>query len=188
MLAWMLACAPQPGEVEPSGSEDTVRYVRVAVPRHEIAAGAVITADDLEEVELEDYLPETAVRDPARIVGRTATARLLWSEPVREERLGPAPTEPPPEPRDAEPVRRPLADADAAFVMASARALPAGRPIAQDDLYAVRLDRRDLSEGVFLSLEHVVGRTPCEDVLAVEVVRAERLVDPATGRCAGPGG
>jgi len=67
---------------------------------------------------------------------------------------------------------------DKVMVIVSSRVLYQGVTITEDDLYAVEIPPRFLTDGVFLSPEHVVGRLPRERILANEFIRAERLSDP----------
>jgi pilus assembly protein CpaB len=70
---------------------------------------------------------------------------------------------------------------DKVMVIVSSRILYQGVTITEDDLYAVEIPPRFLTDGVFLSPEHVVGRVPRERILSNEFLRAERLSDPESG-------
>jgi len=70
---------------------------------------------------------------------------------------------------------------DTVMVMVAARDLYQGITITEEDLYAIEIPPRFLSEGVFLSPDHVVGRIPRERVLANEFVRSSRLANPESG-------
>lgn len=67
------------------------------------------------------------------------------------------------------------------LVMVASRDLYQGVTITEEDLYAVQIPPRFLPERVFLTPEHVVGRTPRERILANELVRSDRLADPEAG-------
>lgn len=64
---------------------------------------------------------------------------------------------------------------DTVMVIVAAHELEPGSVIEAEDLYAVQIPPRFLPPGVFLSPEHVVGRTPASPIYANELVRAERL-------------
>lgn len=67
------------------------------------------------------------------------------------------------------------------LVMVASRDLYQGVTITEEDLYAVQIPPRFLPEHVFLTPDHVVGRTPRERILANEFVRSDRLADPEAG-------
>lgn len=71
--------------------------------------------------------------------------------------------------------------AERVMVVVAARDLPAGVAITSDDLTTVALEPRFVPERVFLAPADVVGRIPADRVFAGELVRAERLADPAAG-------
>jgi Flp pilus assembly protein CpaB len=176
MFVWLLACS----QTLPPGN------VWVVFPREDLPAGTVISAEDLGRTYLPaDYVPQTAVvRDPALLVGRSTTARLLKHELVREERLGPPVVGATPNPEYGPAVGQlaPSKD-DAVMVIVATRDLVPGTTIAEDDLYAVQIPPKYLAEGVFLSPEHVVTRTPCETIYQNEFIRAARLFDPGSPNC-----
>jgi pilus assembly protein CpaB len=70
---------------------------------------------------------------------------------------------------------------DKVMVIVASRVLYQGVTITEEDLYAVEIPPRFLTDGVFLSPEHVVGRVPRERILSNEFIRAERLSDPESG-------
>ena len=70
---------------------------------------------------------------------------------------------------------------DTVMVMVAARDLYQGIAITDQDLYAVEIPPRHLTEGVFLTPDHLVGRIPRERVLANEFVRSDRLANPESG-------
>jgi Flp pilus assembly protein CpaB len=74
-------------------------------------------------------------------------------------------------------------EADSVLVVAAARELHVGVPIAEDDLYGVRVPAGRLPPGVFLTPGAVVGRVPTARILADELVRGERLA--GEGRLSG---
>jgi Flp pilus assembly protein CpaB len=173
--------------------------VELPVPTRDIAPGQPIELDDLLWLAFpQDYVPEKGVITSAEpIVGRVPTELLLKSEFIRAERLAAAPLGQP-LPADAQPnlsitfsplqqgVKQALRDLsgepqptlDTVMVIVAARDLPMGHLIEEEDLYAVQIEPRYLSEGVFLSPVHVVGRNVCQRIVANEFVRAERLWDP----------
>lgn len=70
---------------------------------------------------------------------------------------------------------------DVVMVIVAARDLSQGVVITEEDLYYMPLPPRYLPEGVFLSVDHVVGRLPRERILENEFIRADRLADPENG-------
>ncbi|MEQ1503463.1 MAG: SAF domain-containing protein [Myxococcota bacterium] len=195
----LLSCAgssrpPTPSEPADAPATTTTPQAQsgtYTAPIRAIPTGTVLTPADLIEVTIpRDYLLDDTLA-PVAVVGRTATARLLPFEQIRSERLGPVVPA-------GEPVTLAMSSggptlaqrgsaesrsADTVMVITAALNLELGRTIVEEDLYAVQIDPARLPDGVFLSPEHVVGRTTCEPIYANEFVRGERLADTPGGPC-----
>jgi pilus assembly protein CpaB len=70
---------------------------------------------------------------------------------------------------------------DTVMALVATRDLYPGIAVREEDLMLVEIPPRHLSEGTFLSPEHVIGRIPRERVLANEFIRGERLSNPEAG-------
>lgn len=177
-VAALVCCsAGPPRPAAPKG------MVWVATVRDIVEPGVRLTEADVTWRALpRDFSPDANIGEADRLIGAKVVDRLLPGEPIRRERLlpggrvssgriwraAPAPISP---------------DEDTVYGIIASRQLGPGVVIAEEDLYAVAFPPRFLTEGVYLTPEHVVGMTTCATVLANELVRRERLTDPRTGRC-----
>jgi Flp pilus assembly protein CpaB len=152
-----------------------------------VEAGATLRREDLHWIWFPAaFVTDDALDATASAVGRVASERLLANEPLRADRLAATPAGealpkvewPKPPASPSTPPPKPV------MAIVAAKPLSAGARIADADLYALEIQPSWLPDGVFLSPEHVVGRTVCQRVLANEIVRAERL--DSEGACPKP--
>lgn len=152
----------------------------MVVPTRSVRAGEVLGADDVKGVyRFPDEVPRTAVA-PTEVVGRRATADLLRDEIIRTERLGPPVGGSVVDAGPPVPLRLPE---DTVMVITAGRRIPVGAVVAPEDLFASQIGVTTLWDGVFLTHEHVVGRTVCQEILPQEFIRGERLAVADTAAC-----
>ncbi|MCB9687399.1 MAG: SAF domain-containing protein [Alphaproteobacteria bacterium] len=169
MMLWMFGCWNRDPDL-----------VEIAVPRTDLAPGHVISAEDLYPLSTAaELLGRDTVLRSTDLVGRSVVARLLRSEPVRAERLDAAPS------ATWTARTRLVSDADdvALDVVVTTRDIEAGQVITEGDVQTIRARIPYIPEHVFLWERRVVGQTACDRMLADEVVRVERLIDPVTSAC-----
>jgi Flp pilus assembly protein CpaB len=177
LLLLLLACGADPRPTPPPGQ------IWVPTARVEIQPGTPISLGDVEWVSLPDeFVAAPVVRRDRDLARQEAIQRLLPGEFIRRERLGPASA---PTPTGLSTFRPAVAAdvMDVVRMVVFAHDLPAGRAILPADLYAISIPPAYLPENAFLDAARVVGQATCEPVLANELVRLERLRDPATGGC-----
>jgi pilus assembly protein CpaB len=172
VLALVLALRPSP----PPPGAGTPDAVPVAVSAHDLAAGTILTGDDLATARYPtDAVPAGVAGDPERLLGRALAGSVRTREPITDARLvGPGVTALLPDGQVAAPVR--LADlavaalvrtGDRVDVLATAADAPAADVVAEGAL-VVAATGTDDEAGAGLLL------------LAVDAATAARLAAAAT--------
>jgi Flp pilus assembly protein CpaB len=159
--------------------------VWVAAADREIPAGGPVDRSSVRWLAVpDDYVAGNVVLALEELDGATAAARLLPGEPIRRERLRPGGS-----PGRGEVLFRPPFERDrfaVTRVAAFAKDLAAGQVVLPHHLFGAAIGLDYLPGSLVPDPARVIGRTTCEPVLRNELVREERLLDPATGQCAVP--